>query len=145
MRSCGKCWDTRFFVSFVLNCCCDRPLTSVVLSYPAADFAPIRRHNKHNKMMSSRYEVVDEGHVGGREQFLSEWKTIRAVFHNFADLPFVRGRVRSSPVLKCHGSEWKVQLYPGGSKKSSAEEVFVSLFLLSKSCSNDNKIRANLM
>ena len=32
------------------------------------------------------YEVVDEDHVGGREGVTSEWETIRAVFHNFAEL-----------------------------------------------------------
>ena len=36
--------------------------------------------------MVSGYQVVDEVHVGGGEEFPSEWKTIRAVFHNFTDL-----------------------------------------------------------
>ncbi len=92
--------------------------------------------------MSSGYEVVDEGHVGGREQFPSEWKTIRAVFHNFADLPSQRDIVTPSTVLKCHGLEWQIMLYPGGNDNSSEEEVFVSLFLYSRSCTNTNKIKS---
>ena len=87
--------------------------------------------------MSSGFEVVDEGHVGGREQVSSEWKTIRATFHHFE-----RGDKTESPVLECHGLRWKVQVYPGGNIKSSEEEVFVSLFLKSLSCSGTKMVKA---
>ena len=92
--------------------------------------------------MSSGYEVVDEDHVGGRDQVASEWKTIRAVFHNFANLPSKRGDQTESKVLKCHGLEWQIQLYPGGHTKTRGEDVSISFFLSSVSCSNANKIRA---
>ena len=88
--------------------------------------------------MSTNYEVVDEVHVGGQEQVPSEWMTIRAVFHNFASLPSKLGDITKSPVLECHGLEWKVQLYPGG----SLNEVFVALYLESLSCSRTKKIKA---
>ena len=92
--------------------------------------------------MHGGYEVVDEDHVGGREHFLSEWKTIRAVFHNFEELPSERGHQTESKVLKCHGLEWQIQLFPGGDSNSSEEDVFVSIFLSSMSCTSTNKIRA---
>ena len=93
--------------------------------------------------MSGRYEVVDEVRFGDREGVLpSEWKTIRAVFPNFAELPSQRGNVTLSPVLKCHGLEWRIQLYPGGDRQSSEDDVFVSVFLRSESCSMTNKIKA---
>ena len=92
--------------------------------------------------MSSGYKVVDEGHVGGKSQVASRWATIRAVFHNFADLPSERGDETDSPVLKCHGLEWQLELYPGGDTESSEENVFVSLYLSCMSCSITNKIRA---
>ena len=92
--------------------------------------------------MASGYEVVDEGHVGDQGQFPSEWKTIRVVFHNFADLPSNRGDNTESPVLKCHGLEWQVRLYPGGDDSSSKNYAFVSMCLCSMSTTDTNKIRA---
>ena len=93
--------------------------------------------------MSGGYEVVDEDHVGGREGVASEWKTIRAVFHNFANLPSKRNDCTESKVLKCHGSEWQIRLFPGGDRNSSKESVFVSLFLFNKSSTITNTIKAN--
>ena len=93
--------------------------------------------------MASRYRVVDEGHVGGQAQVTPEWVTIRAVFHDFLlSFSSQRGVCTQSPVLKCHGLEWRIELYPGGSSKSSEEDVFVSIYLISKSCSTTNKIKA---
>ena len=92
--------------------------------------------------MAIRYEVVDEDHGGGLEGVASEWKTIRAVFPNFVGLPAKRGDFAESKVLKCHGLEWQIRLFPGGNNKSSEENVFVSLYLHSKSCTATNKIRA---
>ena len=79
---------------------------------------------------------------GGQAQVAPEWLTIRAVFHNFAKLPSQRGVCTLSPVLKCHGLEWQIELYPGGHGKSSEDYVYVSLFLKSVSCTDTNKIRA---
>ena len=92
--------------------------------------------------MASRYEVTDEGHVGGQEQVESEWKTIRAVFHNFASLPSKRGDVTRSPVLECHGFKWKVVIIPGGDTNSKEDEVYLSIFLKALSCSSTKKIKA---
>jgi len=93
--------------------------------------------------MSGRYEIVDEDHVGGREGVASEWKTIRAVFHNFAFLPSKRGVHTESKVLKCHGLEWQIELYPGGHPNSSEDDVFVLIYLSCQSCTDTNKIKAN--
>jgi len=91
--------------------------------------------------MASGYEVVDEDHGGGQEGVASEWKTIRAVFPNFAGLPAKRGDLKSSAVLKCHGLGWNILLYPGGHKNSSDEDVFVSLYLSCESSTNRTKHR----
>lgn len=53
--------------------------------------------------MLEGYEVVDEGHVGGQEQVPSEWKTIRAVFHNFASLSSKKGDKTYSPAWNATG------------------------------------------
>ena len=60
--------------------------------------------------------VVDEVRFGEQEGVASEWEIIRAVFPNFAGLPATRGVPIDSPVLKCHGNEWKIRLYPCGNK-----------------------------
>lgn len=96
--------------------------------------------------MASGYEVVDEVRLGDQEAsqegVASEWKTIRAVFPNFAELPSERGDETHSPVLKCHGFKWTINIFPGGDRKSSKRDDFVSVYLSCKSCSNTNKIRA---
>ena len=92
--------------------------------------------------MSSGYEVVSENRVGGREQFPSAWKTIRTTFHDVADLPSERDNYTDSPVHVSHGLEWQIRIYPGGHSESREEDVFVSLFLSCKSCTNTNKIKA---
>jgi len=88
--------------------------------------------------MASRYEVVDEDHVGGQNQVAAEWKTIRAVFHNFAKLSAKEGDITASQVLKCHALEWQIQVYPGGNSINSS----VFLYLHSNSCTKTNNIRA---
>ena len=91
--------------------------------------------------MSNGFEVVDEGHVGGgREHFPSEWKTIRAVFHNFSDLPSERHSIVDSPVLKCHRLEWQIRLFPVGHGNSNVG--YICLNLWSKSCTETSKIKA---
>ena len=74
-------------------------------------------------------ELVDVGHVNGKDQYPSEWKRIRVVFHNFESLPAERGDSVKSPILECHGVKWQVKLFPGGGGKSSKEEAYISLFL----------------
>ena len=91
--------------------------------------------------MSAGHKVVDEVFVGGSEQIRSEWQTIRATFRNFAQLPSKRGDMTESLVLECHGLKWTIQLFPGGDTNSKEDEVFCSLFLCSKSCSEGNSIK----
>ena len=95
--------------------------------------------------MSGAYEIVDEVRVGGNEQVASEWKTIRAVFPYFAELPSEPDRRTDSPVLKCHGLEWRIELFSAGDAgdgASSGEDAFVAVYLRSMSCTSTNKIRA---
>ena len=91
--------------------------------------------------MSSGYEVVDETIVGGNEQVPSEWKTIRATFRNFAELPSERGDKTESSILECHGLEWTIQLYPGVFSENDARS---SVFLCSKSCSERKNIMVEI-
>ena len=90
--------------------------------------------------MSSGYELVGVSHIGGREQVKSGWKTIRAVFHNFAGMPQEPGRYAKSDAMDCHGFPWEVRLYPRGfgaklaaanGVNSSAEHV--SIFVMNRS------------
>ena len=96
--------------------------------------------------MASGYEVVDvvryEDQEVSQEGVASEWKTVRAVFPNFAELPAGRDDFTESPVLKCHGLEWTIELYPGGNDNSSEEDVCVSMYLRSESSTDTNKIKA---
>ena len=72
--------------------------------------------------MASGYEVVDEVRFGDQEGVASEWKTIRAVFPNFAELPSERGDQTDSPVLKCHGLKWTIEIFPGGVDSDKSED-----------------------
>ena len=92
--------------------------------------------------MSTGYKVVDEVTVGDDEQVMSEWQTIRATFRDFATLPSERGVRTDSPVLKCHGLEWQIIIYPGGHNTSRADNVFCSMFLHCKSCRTKIKVKA---
>ena len=97
--------------------------------------------------MASEYEVVAVDHVGGAgdddgPQCSSEWKTLRVVFHNFAELAQKRGQCHKSNVLECHGLRWRFDIFPGGHAKSSKDEVFVSTVLACVSCSKTTKIKA---
>jgi speckle-type POZ protein len=95
-----------------------------------------------------RGKIVAVDHVGGeqvvvREQVLSETHTIRVVFHGFANLPHARGDQTASSALLCHGSQWKLRLYPGGQNVSNEDEVYLSVFLYCVSMESDNcKVKA---
>ena len=82
--------------------------------------------------MSSGYEVVDEVCFGEQEGVPSEWKTARAMFPDFAALSSGRGDRTDSPVLKCHGLEWRIWLYPGGDRYSIHFNVFAQRVLLKR-------------
>jgi len=73
-------------------------------------------------------KIVAVSHVGGKEQVDSEWHTIRAVFHNFADLPHHRGERVDSSTMECHGHVWTVTLYPRGTPESKDDDQ-VAIFL----------------
>ena len=112
----------------------DRQATALVGVVPEADTCTNAKQHIHEyhrwtprSMSTSGYEVVDEVSVGGKVAW-SEWKTVRAEFRNFAELPSARGVCTSSPVLKCHGLEWAIECYAGGNRKSSEEDVHISMF-----------------
>ena len=91
--------------------------------------------------MTSSSEIVDVGHVGGVEEVTSDWKGIWSVFHNFALLPSECGKFVSSPLLECHGLQWRVDLYPGGVlNASTGRDVKVSILLHCASCDSSGQI-----
>ena len=51
------------------------------------------------------------------------WKIIRAVFHEFSDLPSDPGRSEFASVVECHDLKWKFQLFPGGVKRSKSDKA----------------------
>lgn len=63
---------------------------------------------------------------------------LTVVFQNFASMKEEGGVAVSSPVMKCHGYRWKVDLYPKGDDTSNERDEQVSLFLHCVSASNDN-------
>ena len=83
----------------------------------------------------SRGEIIDIDHIGGDggpeevKGFLSEWKTIRAVFHDFESLPHKRGDSVPSKAFHCHGHRWRIVVDPGGSDLSDTEQVYISVYL----------------
>eukprot|EP00562_Extubocellulus_spinifer_P000666 CAMPEP_0178474786 /NCGR_PEP_ID=MMETSP0696-20121128/2779_1 /TAXON_ID=265572 /ORGANISM="Extubocellulus spinifer, Strain CCMP396" /LENGTH=403 /DNA_ID=CAMNT_0020102045 /DNA_START=30 /DNA_END=1242 /DNA_ORIENTATION=- len=79
-------------------------------------------------MTSRDTKIVAVSHVGGKDQGDSEWHTIRAVFHNFADLPHHRGERVDSSTMECHGHVWTVTLYPRGTPESKDDDQ-VAIFL----------------
>jgi hypothetical protein len=92
-----------------------------------------------------RGKLVAVDHVGGeqhevvvgKEQVLSEPHTIRVVFHDFANLPHKRKLFQKSSAIWCHGYEWQLRLFPGGTTQSSEDEVYLSLFLHCLSAKSD--------
>ena len=77
-------------------------------------------------MDRAQRDVVAVHHVGGganeRMMMVSGWKTIRVVFHNFAELEQVRNEHVDSGKIECHGHNWKIQLYPRGQTKSTDDD-----------------------
>jgi len=86
-------------------------------------------------------KIVAVSHVGGKEQVDSEWHTIKAVFHDFADLPHNRGELLESSTMECHGHVWTVRLYPGGHSGSTDDDQ-VAIFLHCVSATDMVKVKA---
>jgi len=81
-----------------------------------------------SNMADEKKHVVAVSNVGGG-QLPSEWHTIRAIFHNFADLPAEREDVVCSDSMECHGLDWRISLYPGGCGTSDENDQFISAYL----------------
>mmetsp|Transcript_21616 Transcript_21616/g.44564 ORF Transcript_21616/g.44564 Transcript_21616/m.44564 type:complete len:305 (+) Transcript_21616:593-1507(+) len=92
-------------------------------------------------MTSQAPKIVAVSHVGGKEQVDSEWHTIKAVFHDFADLPHNRGELLESSTMECHGHVWTVRLYPGGHSGSTDDDQ-VAIFLHCVSATDMVKVKA---
>ena len=100
--------------------------------------------NCNGTMTSRATKIVAVGHVGGKEQVDSEWHTVKAVFHDFADLPHAFGEHVQSPTLECHGHVWAVMLYPGGNAAASQDDDQVSIYLRCISAMKGRvKVKAN--
>ena len=89
----------------------------------------------------ARGELADIARCYGNvENYRSGWKSIRAVFHNFASFDHGNGKKVDSPALPCHNLLWKIQLFPGESHRTSTGEEVSSLSVLlnSVSCATAN-------
>ena len=77
-------------------------------------------------MDRAQRDVVAVHHVGGganeRMMMASGWKTMRVVFHKFAELPQSRNQTVESGEIECHGHNWKIQLYPRGEIQSTDDD-----------------------
>jgi hypothetical protein len=95
-----------------------------------------------------RGKLVAVDHIGGeqvgvvREQVLSETHTIRFVFHDFENLPHNRYESTKSSSVWCHGYQWRLELYPGGSHHSIEERVYLSIYLHCVSAKDDSQVMA---
>ena len=73
--------------------------------------------------------IVAECHIGGKAgQIESDWRTIRATFHNFESFPHQRGERVRSETMECHGIQWRVFVYPRGHRNTTgAKKVSVEV------------------
>ena len=89
-------------------------------------------------MADEKKHVVAVSNVGGG-QLPSEWHTIRAIFHNFADLPAERDDAVYSDSMECHGLDWRMLLYPGGCGSSDEDDQYISVYLSCMSVKDEGK------
>lgn len=76
--------------------------------------------------MSTENNNLVIAHVGGKEEFTTEWKTIRAVFHDFdprAPAPLSK----KTEALEVHGLRWKIEVSRGKGNFSVEVVSFDSL------------------
>ena len=85
--------------------------------------------------MSSNVVHVVDVDVGVPSMETSRQQCLKVLlhFHGFVDLDSDRGSFVQSPPFYCKfGHLWHVKLYPGGAKKSSAQDGVVSVYLVHK-------------
>ena len=81
-------------------------------------------------MSDEKRKLVDSASIGSPpKKILESIETIQLVIHNFKDRTEKRGEFIPSPVLKAHGYDWTMLIYPKGSLASSSETVYVSCML----------------
>ena len=81
-------------------------------------------------MSGTKRKVVDSAFIGSPpEKILENNETIQLVIHNFKDRTEKRGEYIPSPVLKAHGYDWTIAIFPKGTLKSSFETEYVSYVL----------------
>jgi speckle-type POZ protein len=81
-------------------------------------------------MAGEKRKLVDSASIGSPpKKILESIETIQLVIHNFKDLTEKRGESIQSRVLKAHGYEWMIEIYPKGHPKSSSETEYVSYIL----------------
>ena len=86
-------------------------------------------------MSSSRQRTVDSTEDGEPPpKLLNDIETIKFTIHNFKERNHKRKEYIESPVLRAHGYDWRVVVYPRGDIKSRKEKEFVSVYLCFEGC-----------
>ena len=81
-------------------------------------------------MSGTKRKVVDSASIGSPpKKVLENTETIQLVIHNFKDQTEKRGEFIQSPVLKAHGYDWAIGIYPKGCQGSSLDIVQVLYYL----------------
>ncbi|OEU07609.1 hypothetical protein FRACYDRAFT_251031 [Fragilariopsis cylindrus CCMP1102] len=81
-------------------------------------------------MSGTKQNLVDSASIGSPPKTMMEkTETIQLVIHNFKDRTEKGDKFIQSPVLKAHGYDWKIEVYPKGSMKSLFETEYVSFYL----------------
>lgn len=65
----------------------------------------------------------------GSPKELSEIQTIQARIHDFTNLPQKRGEAFKTSILKAHGYEWVIRIYPCGHRLSSESFDQIGVFI----------------
>jgi len=74
--------------------------------------------------------VVDAASIGEPPKTVgSKTETIQFTIYDFEERTESRGKFFESPILKAHGYEWKILVYPRGDINTSTTEEFVSFYL----------------
>ena len=61
-------------------------------------------------------------------------ETIKFTVHNFKERNHKWGEYIESPVLRAHGYDWRIRIYPRGDKRSLEEKELVSVFISYEGC-----------
>ena len=86
----------------------------------------MNRHEEEEEDDVVAVAYIGEG-VGDRQ--LSKVKKMKFIYQNFEDMPQKRGEKVISPIVNCHGYQWRLWMYPRGGNDSNEETEHISLFL----------------